>query len=144
MIIFFLILFISFTVYYESELRSLSAKKGQNDRQLEEVTAQFIVEKLNSTERLNKLALIGKEFLEEKYSDLVVRYESLKKENSGLQEELTLVKSELEYQKVKIDGPVAQFRLIQDKNEQIRQLKEKVDALCQNLKENNISGEGCK
>lgn len=144
LIIFFLILFISFTVYYESELRGISVKKWQNDKQIEEVTAQVMLEKLNSTERLNKLALIDKEFLEEKYSDLVVQHENLKKENSGLQEELTLMKSELEYQKVKIDGPVAQFRLIQDKNEQIKQLKEKISALCQSLKENNISDEGCK
>ncbi|MDP3765434.1 MAG: hypothetical protein Q8R04_02895 [Nanoarchaeota archaeon] len=143
LIIFFLILFITFTIYYESVLRNTSAEKSQYDKKFGELTSQLVLEKLSKSAKLNEIALIDKTSLEEKYSDLAAQNENLKKEKMELQEEITLLKSELEYHKVKLDGPVAQFRLIQNKNQQISQLKEKIDALCSRLKYNNFSEKEC-
>ena len=144
LLIFFLVLFLSFTVYYETTLRKTLSIKGESDKILSEVTAQSIMEKLNATDRIRKYASIDREMLEEKYSDLLVQQENLEKEKTKLQEELILLKSQLEYQQVKIDGPVAQFKLIQEKNQQINELKEKIDALCLMLNSTNFSGKECE
>ena len=143
LMIFFLILFIAFTIYYESALQNISAGKNDQDRKFSELTAQLIFEKLNKSTRLKEIALIDKALLEEKYSDLVAQNENLKKEKMALREEITLLESQLEYHKVRLDGPVAQFRLIQNKNQQISQLKEKIGALCSVLKYNNLSEKEC-
>ena len=143
LMIFLLVLFITFTVYYEYTLRNISAGQNEHDKKFSELTAQAIFEKLNKSTRLKEIALIDKASLEEKYNDLAAQNENLKKEKITLQEEITLLKSQLEYQKVKLDGPVAQFRLIQDKNQQISQLKEKIDALCLRLKDSNSSDKDC-
>ena len=143
LMIFFLILFIAFTIYYEIALQNISAGKTDQDRKFSELTAQAILEKLNKSTRLKEIALIDKALLEEKYNDLVAQNENLKKEKMALQEEITLLESQLEYHKVRLDGPVAQFRLIQNKNQQISQLKEKIDALCSMLKYNNLSEKEC-
>ncbi|MAG91615.1 hypothetical protein CMO83_02985 [Candidatus Woesearchaeota archaeon] len=143
LITFFLILFIVFTVYYESNLRNLLDEKKQNDELLGEITARAVMDKLNESVSSKELALIDKAVLEEKYSELLVQFEVLNKEKEKLQKELTLAKSSLEYQEVKIDGPVAQFRLIQSKNEQINGLKAQIEAICKELAEDDVSVEGC-
>ena len=144
LIIFFLVLFLFFTAYYEAALRKTLNLEGQNSRKLSEITAQSILEKLNATDNVKKYALIDKAVLEEKYNELVIQHENLKKEKTKLEEELTLLKSQMEYQKAKIEGPVIQFRLIQEKNEEIKELKNKIDALCSMLKEDGSSVAECQ
>lgn len=144
LIIFFLVLFIGFTIYYETTLRDILHVKSQTEEQLNQMTAELVFDKFNTSDNLKKLALMDKAVLEQKYNELEIQNKQLKDEKSDLQQEITLLNSEIEYQKVKIDGPVEQFRRIQDKNELIRQLKEKIDSICLYLKQNNISVDGCK
>ena len=143
LIIFFLVFFIISSVYYEISLKKIINNKNNSNNKLDDITVQAILDKLNDSDRLKETALIDKALLGEKYKDLFIQSEALNKEKAQLKEEITLLKSELEYQKVKLDGPLAQFRLIQDKNQQIRQLKEKIDALCLLLKSKEISTNEC-
>lgn len=143
LITFFLVLFIAFTVYYQTSLRNIVKEKSQYDEKLGMITAQLIAQKLNKTNNLKDIALIDKSVLEDKYNQLVAQKEELESEKEALSKEITLLKSELEYGQAKIDGPTAQFRLIQDKNEQIRQLKSRIDNLCMQLKLNNITSAEC-
>ena len=145
LIIFFLIFFIISSLYYEISLKKILNNK--NDVRLNQITAQSILEnlneKLNDSDRMKKIALIDKEWLEEKYGDLRIKNEALSKEKISLKEEINLLKSQLEYQKVRLEGPSSQFMLIQGKNQQIRLLKEKIDALCLLLQSKNISTDEC-
>jgi len=143
LIIVLLVLFIIFTVYYETTLSYILRTKKQNDERFSEITSQIILEKLNETDRLKEIAVIDKFILEEKYNDLGVENKNLKNKITALQEELTLVKSELDYQKVKVEGPIAQFRLIQNKNQLIQQLNEKISVLCSKIKYYNSSDKEC-
>ena len=144
LIIFFLILFIVYTVYYETILRKVLTKKNEYDEKLSDFTTQAIIEKLNKTDKLKEIAIIDKALLEERYYNLLIKNENLKKEKEALQNEVILLKSELEYNNAKLDGPTAQFRLIQDKNLQLRQLNDKISAICSRLQELNFSIKECK
>ena len=144
MITFFLILFIAFTVYYQTQLRGVVSEKNKYDEKLGAITAQLIVQKLNKSNRLKEIALMDKVVLEDKYNELAAKNEQLQSETQSLKKEITILDSEIEYQKVKIDGPVAQFRLIQEKNQQIKQLKEIIDGICIYLKQKNMSVNGCE
>ena len=143
LIIFFLVVFIGFTIYYETTLRDVLHIKSQSEQQLSQMTASLVLDKFNNSDNLRKLALMDKALLEQKYNDLEKQNYKLKDEKSALQQEIILLKSEIEYQKVKLDGPVEQFRLIQEKNEQINQLQEKINVICTQLKQNNSSVNGC-
>ena len=63
LIAFFLVLFIGFTMYYASVLRKVSGEKDQNDRIISEITANMVLEKLNSSEKSSQLAMIDKAVL---------------------------------------------------------------------------------
>lgn len=143
LITFFLIMFIGFTIYYESALSYVVQRKNINEEKLGEITAKMTLEQLNNSDKLKKIALLDKTLLEQKYNELVVQSENMKKEEAALQDEITLLKSQIEYQKSKVDGPTAQFRLIQEKNEQIKKLNEKISALCLVLKSYNITNGQC-
>ena len=143
LIIFFLVLFIFFTAYYETALRKTLNIEGQNSKKLSEITAQSTMEKLNATDNIKRYALMDKAVLEEKYNDLIIQHENLQKEKTKLEEELTLLKSQTEYQQFKIEGTAAQFKLIQDKNQQIRELKNRIGALCSMLEYNKSSVREC-
>lgn len=147
-ITFFLVMFISFTIYYEYKLRGIVAEKNINEEMLGEITARMTFEQLNSSARLKQLALVNKtiaekELLEQKYNELAEQNENIRKEKEALQNQTSLLKSEMEYQKIKLDGPTAQFRMIQDKNEEIKQLGERIKELCLMLKNNNLSNKEC-
>lgn len=144
LIAFFLVLFIAFTVYYEVSLKKAVSQKRDYDEKTSMITAQLIVQKLNRSNSVQEIALMDKAVLEHKYNELAAEKEKLEAEKKELKEEITLLKSEIEYQKVKIDGPVAQFRLIQEKNQLIRQLNEKIAELCAYLRRDNISVDKCQ
>lgn len=141
MIIFFIVLFIAYTVYYETALRSILHKYNQDEADV--LTARAVLTKLNRSDSMKEIAQIDKAIMEEKYNDLLSKNENLNNDKAALQKEIILLKSEIEYSGVKSDGPVAQFRLIQKKNEQIKELQEKIDALCMKLKAFNESMEDC-
>ena len=143
MIIFFLVLFIGFTVYYEYALRDIINNKIINEEKLSETTARLTSAQVNNSARLKEIALIDRTVLEQKYNELVEQNENLKRERNTLQMEINPLKSEVEYQKAKLDGPAAQFILIQEKNEQIKNLNEKINVLCLMLKNYNISDKEC-
>ena len=139
----FLVFFIAYTIYYAVTLRNVLSTREEYDKKAGDFTANAILEKLNNTDKLKEIALIDKALLEERYYNLLVKSENLKKEKEALQNEITTLKSQLEYKDVKSEGPVAQFRLIQGKNREIAELKEKAGALCSKLKDYGISAEDC-
>ena len=143
LLIFFLVLFIGFTVYSTSTLRKALGEKKVYDENLGKITAEIVMQRLNQTNSQKDIAMIDKLVLESKYNELLTQYGNLDKEKTALEGEVSTLKSQMEYQKVKVEGPVAQFRLIQDKNDQIMQLKAKIDALCSKLKENHIFDKDC-
>lgn len=143
LITFFLIMFIGFTIYYESALSSVVHRQNINQEKLGQITARLAFQQLNSSARLKQSALTDKALLEQKYSELEEQNENLKNQRETLQSQITLLNSELEYLKTKFDGPTAQFRLIQEKNEQIKQLNEKINSLCLLLKNYNITNLEC-
>lgn len=143
LIIFFLVIFIGFTVYYEYTIRAVLKAKGTTDDLLGELGSRSIIQKLNQTDKLKEIALLDKAVLEDKYSQLTAQNENLRKENDNLQQEILLLKSEIEYNNVKLDGPVAQFRLIQDKNQQISELRKIVDSICSKLKNSSVFIKEC-
>lgn len=143
LIIFFLILFIGFTVYSTSVLRGTAEEKYVYDEKLGRITADIILEKLNKSNNVKDMALIDKAVLENKYNELSSQYNKLNEQKDALQEEINTLKSQIEYANIRIEGPVEQFRLIQQKNKEINDLKETLQALCSKLKESNISAKEC-
>ncbi len=143
LVISFLIFFIISSLYYEISLKRIASLNNENNESIDKITVNAIMERLNDSDRVRASALIDKVFLEEKYASLMIENEALDKEKIRLKEEATFLKSQLEYQKVKLEGPVAQFMLIQDKNGQMRFLKEKIDTLCFLLKSKNVSTDEC-
>ena len=115
----------------------LSAK-SQTDDLLVGVTGNSLLQKLNQTGKLNEIAMLDKAVLENKYNQLAAQNDNLKKEKENLEQQTIVLKSEIEYNDVKLDGPVAQFRLIQDKNQQISELKKIIDSICSKLKNSSV------
>lgn len=147
-IIILLILFSAVTAYYQYKIRSILNKKTQNDEKISEITAQLILEKFNKLDKSKETELesIDKLILEQRYEEVTAQNEKLKKEVkelSALKDEINVLKSQIEYHNARLEGPVAQFRLIQEKNEQISQLNEKINAICLKLKEGNIYEKEC-
>ena len=142
MIVFFLVIFIGFTVYYEYAIRKILNAKSQTDELLGGLTGNSILQKLNQTDKLKEIALLDKAVLEDKYNQMSAQNENLKKERDNLEQQIIVLKSEIEYNKVKLEGPVVQFRLIQDKNGQISELKKIIDSICAKIN-NTISIKEC-
>jgi len=143
LVIFFLILFIVFTAYYENSLRILLNRYNKDQEIFGELTANAVIEELNRTSNLKENAQKYKEYLENRYSELSIMNENLKNEKDNLKDELGLIKSSIEYQKAKEIRPTQQFLLYQIKVEEIGKLKKKIDALCLSLKNNNLSEKEC-
>ena len=144
LIAFFLVLFIGFTMYYASVLRKVSGEKDQNDRIISEITANMVLEKLNSSEKSGQLAMIDKAVLEDKYTKLEAHAKGLELEKERLEQEIIVMKSKKEYSDSRVDGPVGQFRVIQSKNEEIKKLTDKIQLLCAIFSKNNITASECR
>ena len=133
LIVVFLVIFIGFTVYYEYTIRKVLNAKGQTDELLGGLAGNSILARLNQTDKLKEIALLDKAVLEDKYNQISAQNEDLKKERDNLQQQILVLKSEIEYNNVKLDGPVAQFRLIQEKNQEILRLKKIIGTICTRL-----------
>ena len=143
MIAFFLVMFITFTVYYQIELKNVVSEKSKYDEKIGAITAQLILQKINKSNSLNEIAQMDKAVLEYRYNELAADNQKIQNEKEAFQQEIILLNSEIEYQKVKIDGPVEQFRLIQEKNQQISQLKKVIDLVCSKLNNSKVYVKEC-
>ena len=143
MIAFFLVMFIAFTVYYQIELKNVVSEKSKYDEKIGAITAQLILQKINKSNSLNEIAQMDKAVLEYRYNELAADNQKIQNEKEAFQQEIILLNSEIEYQKVKIDGPVEQFRLIQEKNQQISQLKKVIDLVCSKLNNSKVYIKEC-
>ncbi|MEK6892201.1 MAG: hypothetical protein AABX25_03380 [Nanoarchaeota archaeon] len=143
LIVFFLVIFIGFTVYYEYTIKKVLNAKSQTDDLLVGVTGNSLLQKLNQTDKLKEIALLDKAVLEDKYNQLSAQNENLKKEKENLEQEIIVLKSEIEYNDVKMDGPVEQFRLIQNRNKQISELKKIIDSICSRLNSSSVFIKEC-
>ena len=141
---FFLLLFLAFTVYYQIALKNtLKEKEGYNQK-IGAITANAVMQKLNKSDTAKELALIDKVMLEDKYNEILAQKEKLEGDKEALKGEITVLKSQMEYHQAKIEGPVAQFRLIQEKNAEIQKLNERIGLLCLQINNYNITLKECR
>lgn len=140
---FFLLLFLAFTVYYQIALKNTLKDKEEYNQKIGQATAHAVMQKLNKSDTAKELALIDKAVLENNYNELLAQKEKLQEEKKSLKGEITVLKSQIEYYQARMDGPVAQFRLIQEKNAQIQKLNEKIDLLCLKIDSYNIMSKEC-
>lgn len=138
-----LVLLILFLVYYEINYRKLLSKYDKNQEIFGGLTANAVLDELNKTSSMKEAVLKYREYFEKRYTELLIQNENLNSQIESLKSELTLIKSQEEYQKVRDGGPVSQFRLIQEKNMEISRLKERISSLCLKLNSYNISEKGC-
>ncbi len=140
---FFLLLFIGFTVYYQSALTKTREEREVYDQKISQITAQAVLQKLNRSDSAKDIALIDKAILEDKYGELLGQKEKMELEKEKLERQIVILNSQIEYSDARIEGPVAQFRLIQGKNEQIEELSKKINSLCILMKSYNLTSEEC-
>lgn len=141
---FFLLLFLAFTVYYQIALKNTLKEKDGYDQKIGEVTAQAVLQKLNKSDAAKELAIIDKVMLEDKYNELFAKKEKLEEEKEALNGEIITLKSQIEYHQARLEGPVAQFRLIQEKNAEIQKLNEKIGLLCLKINSYNLTSRECE
>ena len=141
---FFLLLFLAFTVYYQIALKNTLKEKDGHDQKIGEMTAQAVMQKLNKSDAAKELALIDKVVLEDKYNWLLAQKEKLEEEKGELKGEIITLKSQIEYHQTRLEGPVAQFRAIQEKNSEIQRLNEKIGLLCLKINGYNITLKECE
>ena len=70
---FFLLLFLAFTVYYQLALKNTLREKDGYDQKIGEVTAQAVMQKMNKSDTAKELALIDKVVLEDRYNELLAQ-----------------------------------------------------------------------
>lgn len=143
LVIILLILVSALTIYYEVALRRVLSKYNKDQEIYGEFTANIVLNELNKTSNLKENVQKYKEYLEKKYDDLDSLNQNLKNEIENLKAELNLVKSQIEYQKAKDIGPTSQFRLFQNKIDEINRLKKTIIELCSKLESNNVSDSAC-
>ncbi|MBI3026478.1 hypothetical protein HYY70_00040 [Candidatus Woesearchaeota archaeon] len=145
--IYLLILLAGSTIFYETKLRNAlndyNKKMGLYGDISTLPTANVVLEELNKTSSLKDAAIKDKLNLEKKYLDLLEQNENLENNIESLKSEITLLKSQEEYQKSRDGGPVAQFRLIQNKNTEINKLKEEIGKLCLTINSYNLTAKEC-
>lgn len=142
-VIVLLMLLIASAIYYEVRLKILLTQYNKNQEIFGGLTANAVIEELNKTSSIKETVHKYKEYLEKRYDDLNTLNKNLKDQIEDINAELTLIKSQIEYQKAREIGPTEHFRLFQNKNEEIAKLKKKVDELCSELKEFNITKKEC-
>ena len=143
LVITLLVLLIGVTIYYESALRGVLSRYNKNQEIFGDLTANAVIEEFNKTSNLKENVQKYKQYLEKRYDELNSLNNKLKDEIESLKTELSIVKSQIEYQKAKEIGPTEQFRLFQNKNDEINKLRKKVTELCSKLDALNISEKEC-
>ena len=105
--------------------------------------ADAVIEEFNKTSSIKENVRKYKEYFEKKYDDLNTINQNLKVEIENLKAELMLIKSQIECQKARDLGPTENFRLFQNKNDEINKLNKKVKELCSELEAHNLSDSTC-
>ena len=141
LIIVLLLLFSTATVYYQQKIKSISTEYNEKNKQLEEMTGNIVLSKINETIKLKETSEKDKVAFEKSYSELKIENENLRNEKEELQSELNTAKSDLEHQK-------SQFDLLKERFDQVQNAlissNEKISGLI--LKINEIeakSSESC-
>lgn len=140
---FFLLLFLAFTVYYQLALKNTLKEKDGYNQKIGDITVQAVMQKMNKSDAAKELALIDKVVLENKYNELLDQKEKLEEEKGALKGEIIVLNSQIEYHQARLEGPVAQFRLIQEKNAEIKKLNEKIELLCWKIDSYNLTAKEC-
>ncbi|MBI1935243.1 hypothetical protein HYS31_02280 [Candidatus Woesearchaeota archaeon] len=143
LVIVLLVLFISSGIYFEVAYSRILGKYNSNQEIVNEITANGVLD-TNKTVNLKENILQYKEYLDARYDQLSTVNKELKEEIESLQNELKLVKSQIDYQKAKEVGPTSQFMLFQKKVEEVSQLKKAIQELCEKIKPYNISDGNCR
>ncbi|GEM_PF-2791315 len=143
LIIVLLVLFAASSVYYEVTYGHILSQYRKNQALIGELTANAVLDDLNKTTNLKENILQYKEYLDRRYDEVNTMNQKLKDEIASLQNELYLVKSQVEYQKAKEIGPASQFRLFQSKVEDVNNLKQQLKELCSKFKSLNITESRC-
>lgn len=124
-----IILFISFSTYYDNKLKNLSVESDKSREIL--ATGQAVFAEANYS--------LKEDFFEERYSSLDSENEGLKQDRLKMEQELALTKSELQNLNDKFSRIQQQFQQVQNSliqaNEQISSLIFKNHELCRKLKE---------
>ncbi len=145
LIIFFLVIFIVFTVYATQKLRLVLANRGTYDKNAAKFTAQAIFEQLNKTNKSLELAVIDKAVLESKLNEAIQENEKLHKMVKEYGGQVLLLKAQIEYYGLKSwDDSSAQFTAYYRKMEEINQLKEQIKSLCLVIKSSNATAGECR
>ena len=143
LVIVLLVLLASLTIYYEAAFHKLLTRYNKNQKIFGDLTADAIIEEFNKTSSIKENILTYKSYLEKKYDELDTLNKNLKNQVESLKSELSLVKSQMDYQRAKEAGPTEQFRLFQGKNDKITKLNAKIRELCSKLGAYNISDRDC-
>ena len=143
LVILLLVLLAMSTIYYVFKLKSLSDRYSKDQEIFGEITSNAVINDLNTSSNLQKKVKVYKEYIENRYDELNTLNKNLKNEVESLKAELSLVKSQIEYQKAKDIGPTENFRLFQNKNDKINKLREQVKELCSEIEAHNISNKDC-
>ena len=138
-----LILLASSTTYYEVTLRNIENRYNKHQETFGNLTADAVTEQFNKTTNLKENIVKYKEYLERRYDELNTLNKNLKNEVESLKAESAVAKSQIEYQKAQELGPTEQFKLFQNKNDEIAKLKEKIKELCSKLETYNVSDSNC-
>ena len=143
LVITLLALLIMSIIYYEITLGNVKNEYNKNQEIFGGLTADAVLEEFNKTSSIKETFQKYREYLEKKYDELNTLNKNLKNQIDELNAELTIVKSQVEYQKARDVGPTEHFRLFQSKNEEINKLKEKLKELCSEFEAKNITSKGC-
>lgn len=143
LVISLLMLLVIIVIYYEINLNGITDKYNKYQKIFGGLTADAMIEEFNRTSSLKESVRKYKEYLEKRYDEMDTINKNLKNEIENLKAELTLVKSQIEYQKAKEIGPTEHFRLFQNKNEEIANLKKAIKGICEKLFALNASDRDC-
>lgn len=142
-----ILLFLSFSIYYENKLKNISIEYNKSQEKLKETAGNAVLEISNETFQLKESFQKDKEFFEEKYNNLNSENEELKRQRDMLQSQLNSMKSELEDINDKFNILQSRFQEVQNTlikaNEQISSLTARVNELCRKLKEAGGDDEKC-
>lgn len=135
------------TIYYQTELRRISAENQKNKEKLEGLTGELILERQNRTITTELKSEKDREILERLYDELKTENEELKKQNEALKSQLYPAKAAASDENGSINKFYRQFNQIQnsliDISQQVSRLSVMAKEACEKLKSSGIKDEKC-
>ena len=144
-IVVLIVLLVGSATYYALSFSSLLSRYNKNQKAFSELTANAVLDSADilSVQKYRENLEKRYDYLSVQNSDLGTLNAKLKLEIGDLNSQIILLKSQIEYQKAKDIGPTEQFRLFQGKNEEIKDLKSKISAICSEIESKNITIKEC-